>query len=222
MSDTREQFLSRVSDAVAAGNRAGHAPADIPDRGSTGYQGAGDDPVARFLRELKAAGGQGVAVADVDEAADVVETLLNELGAKRVLLGRWNLPTDFDAVALIRATGAELLDASSAAPADALSRYATADVGLTGCDYLIAETGSVVVLSQPEQPRSLSLLPPVHIVVARVAQLLPDVFDLFSLPGGLPSGMALITGPSKTGDIEGKLVTGVHGPGELHVVVIAS
>ena len=76
------------------------------------------------------------------------------------------------------------------------------------------------------QPRSLSLLPPLHIAVAHQSQILPDLFDLFETPlwterGGLPSCLSLITGPSKTGDIELRLVTGVHGPGEVHVILIA-
>jgi L-lactate dehydrogenase complex protein LldG len=72
------------------------------------------------------------------------------------------------------------------------------------------------------------LLPPVHIAIAWRSQILPDLFDLF--PSGaagaqeadLPSCWSLITGPSKTGDIELRLVTGVHGPGEVYVVLIES
>jgi L-lactate dehydrogenase complex protein LldG len=102
-----------------------------------------------------------------------------------------------------------------------------ADAGVTGVDYLIAETGSIVLSSRSDQPRTTSLLPPIHIAVADRSQLLPDLFDLFGLqnaPGsqGLPACVSLITGPSKTGDIELKLVTGVHGPGEVYVVLIDS
>jgi L-lactate dehydrogenase complex protein LldG len=83
----------------------------------------------------------------------------------------------------------------------------------------------VIVACRPEDPRSVGLLPPVHIAVAQRRQLLPDLFDLFAaysangtLPS-LPSCLSVITGPSKTGDIELRLVTGVHGPGEVHVVL---
>jgi L-lactate dehydrogenase complex protein LldG len=66
-------------------------------------------------------------------------------------------------------------------------------------------------------------LPPVHIAVAECGQLLPDLFDLFEPGDGQPpvppSCLSIITGPSKTGDIELRLVTGVHGPGELHVIL---
>jgi L-lactate dehydrogenase complex protein LldG len=70
----------------------------------------------------------------------------------------------------------------------------------------------------------------VHIAIADRSQLLPDLFDLFDLFSPVanlskstpPSCLTLITGPSKTGDIELKLVTGVHGPGEIHVILFAS
>jgi L-lactate dehydrogenase complex protein LldG len=77
------------------------------------------------------------------------------------------------------------------------------------------------------------LLPPIHIAIARRGQLLADVFDLFEHLSGaavaqggmtprlrLPACVTLITGPSKTGDIELRLVTGVHGPKEVHLVLI--
>lgn len=220
MSDARERFLDRVREAVVEGNHLHEYPATVPERGTTGYQGAGSDPIARFLKELQTAGGHGVAVASVAEARDVIETLLGELAPKIVLLGRWQLPSELAVEKLVRDAGAEVLDADTATPADALGRYATADLGLTGCDHLLAETGSVVIRSRPEQPRSLSLLPPVHIVVATARQMLPDLFDLFAISAGPPAGLTIITGPSKTGDIEGQLVTGVHGPGQLHVIVI--
>ena len=99
-----------------------------------------------------------------------------------------------------------------------------ADVGITGVTALVAETGSLVIAAGPHELRSTSLLPPVHIAVASSAQIVPDLFDLLEPYGpdhALPSNLVLITGPSKTGDIELKLVTGVHGPGEVHVIVQA-
>ena len=100
-----------------------------------------------------------------------------------------------------------------------------ADVGITGVEAVIAETGTLVLATRPDQPRAASLLPPVHVAVAERSQILPDLFDLFDPkawrePAGMPSCLALITGPSKTGDIELRLVIGVHGPGEIHVVLI--
>jgi L-lactate dehydrogenase complex protein LldG len=102
--------------------------------------------------------------------------------------------------------------------------FFAAEIGISGVDYLVAETGTVVLHSGPDQPRSLSLLPPVHIAIAERKQLVPDLFDLFPSSNEqartLPSCITFITGPSKTGDIELRLVTGVHGPGEIHVILI--
>ena len=88
---------------------------------------------------------------------------------------------------------------------------------------LLAETGSLIVHSSPTEPRSGSLLPPVHIAVARREQIVADLFDVlepYSAERSPPSNLVLITGPSKTGDIELKLVTGVHGPGEVYVIIL--
>jgi L-lactate utilization protein LutC len=100
---------------------------------------------------------------------------------------------------------------------------ATVDVGITSADYALADTGSLVMLSSPQEARMISLLPPAHIAVVPRARLLTGLDELFSLlpdPAQLTSSMVLITGPSRTADIEQILVRGVHGPGKLTVVVV--
>jgi len=99
---------------------------------------------------------------------------------------------------------------------------AAADLGVTGAAYGIAATGSLVVASDRAGGRLASLLPPVHAALLRVEHLLATPADLLRslgerFPGGLASQMVLITGPSRTGDIELVLVRGVHGPGHLWV-----
>jgi L-lactate utilization protein LutC len=209
----RDDFLARVRRAVSEGNRHGGAPA-APQRGAVGYQGAGPGPAARFAAELAAAGGVCHRVGDAAAAVAVVVELARGKRARRALLGD-GLPQRLGLAAALREAGIEVRDAAAAAR-DALF---AADVGVSGVDALVAETGSVVLHTRPGQPRAVSLLPPLHVAVAAAAQLLPDLFDLFE-EGALPSCLQIITGPSKTGDIELKLVTGVHGPGELHVVLI--
>lgn len=98
-----------------------------------------------------------------------------------------------------------------------------ADLGLTGVEYAIASSGTIVMAASPQHPRSASLLPPVHIAVVKQSQLLPDLAALADklhedFPERPSSGLALITGPSRTADIEQTLSIGVHGPGELHVL----
>lgn len=223
MNSAREQMLQRIREAVLEGNRAGGRSPTIPERGPIGYQGAGGDPVARFREEFTAAGGHLHVVADPSAAAGIILDLVRSRSIRRVLLG----PEDVvEALALderLRSAGVEVLQIGTAA-AEGREPLFQAELGLSGVDYLLAETGSVVLASRVEQPRSLSLLPPLHIAVAERRQMLPDLFDLFTATGAsaedLPACFSIITGPSKTGDIELRLVTGVHGPGEVHVVLI--
>jgi L-lactate dehydrogenase complex protein LldG len=214
-------MLQRIREAAAAGNRAGSTPA-LPDRGTVGYQGAGADPVACFRQAFVAAGGQLHVVADRAAAVTLVVDLVRQHSARRVLLGRGHVLRALPLAGALADAMVEVLDGGDASlGCDAVFQ---ADLGVSGVDYLIAETGSVVLASRPEQPRWLSLLPPVHVAVAEPRQILPDLFDLFSACGArgeeLPSGLTIITGPSKTGDIELRLVTGVHGPGAVHVVLM--
>ena len=222
MRTSRESFLQRVRRAVEAGNRAGSA-APLEARGAAGYQGAGPDPAARFRDEFTAAGGRFHAAADAEAAASCVLGLIASPEPRRVLLGRGPFVDPLGLPDRLRGRGVEVIGADQVDPDAAREPFFAADVGVSGVDYLIAETGTIALLSRPEQPRSLSLLPPVHVAVADRSQLLADLFDLFEpklWPDGLPSCLSLITGPSKTGDIELRLVTGVHGPGEVHVVLV--
>jgi L-lactate dehydrogenase complex protein LldG len=96
------------------------------------------------------------------------------------------------------------------------------DVGVSECDALVAQTGSVLVTSRSAGGRALSVLPPHHVVLARRAQLvagLPDAFALVKSKYGpnYPSLISFITGPSRTGDIERILVLGAHGPKKLTI-----
>jgi L-lactate utilization protein LutC len=100
---------------------------------------------------------------------------------------------------------------------------ATADVGITSADYALADTGSLVMLSSPQEARMISLLPPAHIAIVPCNRLLSGLDELFSLlpePASASSSMVLITGPSRTADIEQILVRGVHGPGQITVVLV--
>lgn len=95
------------------------------------------------------------------------------------------------------------------------------DASITGAAAAIAESGSVVCQSGAATSRGASLIPPVHIAVVAQAQIVADLCDYFGdLGGSLPANINVITGPSKTADIEGIMITGVHGPGEVHVVVV--
>lgn len=100
-------------------------------------------------------------------------------------------------------------------------------VGISECDALVAQTGSVVVTSRSAGGRALSVLPPHHVVLARQTQLVPDLPAAFALVQakygpGYPSMISLVTGPSRTGDIERILVLGAHGPKKLTILCLGT
>ena len=99
------------------------------------------------------------------------------------------------------------------------------DAGLTECDLLVAQTGSVCVTSKSAGGRVLSVLPPHHIVVARKSQMVTDLTEAYAslatkYRDAYPSMISFITGPSRTGDIERILVLGAHGPKRLTVLLL--
>ncbi len=99
------------------------------------------------------------------------------------------------------------------------------DAGITECDALIAQTGSVLLTARSAGGRALSVLPPHHVVLAQREQVVGDLPDAFALLKGkygasYPSFISFITGPSRTGDIERILVLGAHGPKKLTIYCV--
>jgi len=95
---------------------------------------------------------------------------------------------------------------------------AQCDLGITEVDFALPETGSLGLLSSPERPRSVSLLPRVHLALVHPRALRPDLHEVFAQAKNHPY-LILITGPSRTSDIELTVTLGVHGPKSLYVWV---
>lgn len=92
--------------------------------------------------------------------------------------------------------------------------------GVSRAAYALADTGSVVLYASPDEPRAASLLPEVHVSLVAEETILSGLDELFAAVGDdLPSSLAIVTGPSRSADIEQQLTVGVHGPGEVHVVI---
>jgi L-lactate dehydrogenase complex protein LldG len=92
--------------------------------------------------------------------------------------------------------------------------------GVSRARYALADTGSVVLAATADEPRAASLLPDVHVTLVSENVILAGLEELFTAVGDdLPSSLAIVTGPSRSADIEQKLTVGVHGPGEVHVVI---
>jgi L-lactate dehydrogenase complex protein LldG len=234
---SRETFLARVRQATQAG-RAFRIEPHGEVTATTGYVGGGDNVCATFAAEANAIGGFANVVGSWDEARVAVAGVLSERRLASALV--WQHPV-LDRLRLgdllAELSIAELgHDALAKMPRDTRrAMILAADVGITSADYAIAETGTLAMFAQPGHERLASLAPPLHIAIIERAQILPDLFDLFAVLGAqgyntaaepntngtrLPSNVTLITGPSKTGDIELQLTTGVHGPGEWRIIVI--
>jgi L-lactate dehydrogenase complex protein LldG len=178
-----------------------------------------EDPPSRFLEELDALGGHGERVANMDEARDHVVTLARERGAK--LLVRWDVE---DLERMDGALGEAGVEVAAWRDIEDFREVAGgADIGLTTAEWAIAETGSLVLESGPGKGRTVTLLPPTYVAVVpvdRVLRTVPEAIERYAGSGGLPANVCFHTGPSRSGDIEMSLAIGVHGPGDVHVLLV--
>lgn len=96
------------------------------------------------------------------------------------------------------------------------------DAGVTDVTYAVAETGSLVIRGSPQHGRAVSLVPKYHVAIIEQKNFVPDLVDLFETLSNDPDrgSYTLITGPSKTSDIEMTLVVGVHGPYRVHLFIL--
>jgi L-lactate dehydrogenase complex protein LldG len=195
--------------AVAEARLAEHRRNLIPAR-ATALDHAGR--VALFVKEIT----------DVDATVAHVATEADVPGAVADYLAQQNLPSR------LVMTPDPKLDAIpwETRPLLELRRGRAEDgdaAGITGAFAAIAETGTLMMRSGPEQPTRNNFLPDTHIVVLRASQVLAsyeDGWDRLRDAGAMPRTVNFITGPSRTGDIEQRMVLGAHGPRRLHIVLI--
>ncbi|HEY3917456.1 MAG TPA: LUD domain-containing protein [Stellaceae bacterium] len=221
MSDARDQILGDLRahlgrgrlDAAAAAEAearlAAHRRNLVPARAAA-LDHAGQ--VALFIAEAETV---DATIARVGSAADVP-------GAVADYLSRQNLPAR-----LVMAPDPKLESIPwSARPMLELRRGRAEDgdaAGITGAFAAIAETGTLMLVSGPESPTRNNFLPDTHIVVLRASEVVAcyeDGWDRLRAKGAMPRTVNFITGPSRTGDIEQRLVLGAHGPRRLHIVLV--
>lgn len=223
---SREAFLERVRAAAEQGRAYRVATRPLSDE--VGYVGARGDLCEALAAEVIAVGGEAYLAKDHAAATEIVQQICRESGATSALCWQHPVLDRLNLAELLANASIELIDhgrLTSLSLQEQRSLVLAAGIGITSCDWAIAETGSLLMLSRPGQERIASLLPPVHIAIVERSQILPDLYDAIrelSKSGfeGLPSNAVFITGPSKTGDMELELTTGVHGPGRWCVVVV--
>ena len=226
MTDGRLNVLSAIDRQLRSGT--------LPPAGRVQHPGTLPAPqpivgnlVARFSAELEALAVHVHREPDDRAAITRVLGLLDERGASRVLAWdpEWlncpGLGAAIDAHHMIRESC--WLPAETDARRARLAAIDDVRVGLTGALAGLADTGSLAVVSGPGRGRIASLLPPVHVAVLRVDDLVPSYAALLAAHPHVTdqgSNLVLITGPSRTADIEMTLTRGVHGPGHVHVVIV--
>jgi L-lactate dehydrogenase complex protein LldG len=172
--------------------------------------------IERFRENLVSIGGSCSVVASKEEAASVIQTIIENAKAARIAVS--DSPVVEKVCGFLKTDGGFLKNASASALFDC-------DLGITGAQWGIAETGTLVLESEKEFNRLTSLVPPVHVCLLEeknIRRTLGEILRVVSENGSekLSRTITFITGPSRTSDIELTLAIGVHGPRELHVIVI--
>jgi len=209
---SREHILHRVRTAL--GRSAGQAPDGLPPA-RIRIPGSGlESRIASMQARVEALGGETFRAHTPEDARSFVEM---------AIAGKMAVASNAPYLAACGITGLPGVR-SGITDRDELREFcASADIGITSADYALADTGTLVLLSSPREARLISLLPPAHIAVVPCDSILTGLDELFSVlpnPAEETSSMVLITGPSRTADIEQILVRGVHGPGRITVVVV--
>ncbi|HYY44982.1 MAG TPA: lactate utilization protein [Actinomycetota bacterium] len=208
----RREFLARVRSRLDPA--AARGPVGVPEWAPR-IDGNLEE---RFAEEIRAIDGHAYR-AGKSEAGEVLEGILNQLRAHTVLITEEEtLPPGVPEAAA--ASGREVVTWAQGGRKGA----ARADVGVTSARWAIAETGTVVIDATAEAGRSPSLLPRTHVCFVHSPRLVATTtkfFEALAREGRRSSNVTLITGPSKSADIGNELVQGVHGPGEVHVVLWA-
>ena len=220
----RAEFLESIRHRTRAGK---YKPTHAPDIAWTGEEDGPresapiEDPASRFVEELEALGGHGRRVETLQEARDYVLSLARERDAK--LLLRWDVE-ELERLGVdgpLQEAGVEVeiwrdLD-------DFREVAARADIGLSTAEWAIAETGSLVLTGGPGRGRTVTLLPPTYVAVVaaeKVLRTVPEAIEKYAGEGALPANVVFHTGPSRSGDIEMEIFVGMHGPGDVHVVLV--
>jgi len=182
--------------------------------------------VSRFARELEAVGGRFLGMLAPADAPARIVAFARELGAKAVAIGQGVLCNPAPIADALAAAGCAVLrtrsvdDASRSATRDSVAR---AGLGIAEAHYAIASTGTLAVVAEEARPASLTLLPPATLVLVHASRLVADLAAALDAIGPqlvATRRISLITGPSRTADIEKRIVVGVHGPKTFAVAVI--
>ncbi len=241
----REEMLDRIHKALGRPPRAAGSGVAMPSAPRDGVGPPGEivpaltpeEALARFEAEWTRVGGLAHRAASLSELEDVLRGVLEVAGAgaKEVVLSRNPLLEQLGLPERLRALGQSVAcwrlpgplrrEAAGQDEATAQRQLRSASfaagVGITGVEFVLAETGSLVLTSATEGSQLASLAPPVHVALYRRSQVVGSLDEVLARLGDAAAAgrsIVFITGPSRTADIEQILVRGVHGPGQVHAI----
>lgn len=207
-STSKEKVLKHVREAIITRPEQPYPKIDIE---KSVFAEMEETPDINFAQEITKAGGHFIYCESEEEIINDLKILMNE--------------RQWDQIFALEPSIVSLLTKGQLNCTYDHLQLTDAKVAMTGCEYLISRLGSVMVSTAQMAGRQIFVHPEVHIILARSSQLVPDLKDaIFKLrkkyEPKMPSMVSLITGPSRTADIEKTLVIGAHGPKELLVFLL--
>ncbi len=218
------RILASVKTALEGGARA--EPLEHP-AASAAPAAQRAELISSFARELDAVGGQFAGAIAPDELAARVIEISDRIGALTVVVGGDNSFDSEPLASALEQRGRDVIQCGTAGN-DAvrhalIERIARADLGIVEAQCAIASTGTIAVTATPLRPGVLTLIPPAVLAIVRADRITADAAAALAALGAQTIAnhrVAFITGPSRTADIEKLIVVGVHGPKQLHVLVL--
>lgn len=206
---TKEKVLKKIRNALISKIPS---PFQSVDFESAIYNNREDDQSVIFVEEFTSTGGKFLYCENEDELMENLASVISDLQIETINCTEEKL--------------LYLLNQAEIPATSEESNFRVVKASLTFCDYLVARIGSIVVSSKSNSGRRLHVVPEKHLVVAYASQLVPDLKDalrgikLRNQNGDIPSLVTLISGPSRTADIEKTLIMGAHGPKEIYLFFV--
>jgi L-lactate dehydrogenase complex protein LldG len=234
----REEMLARIRRALGhpAGSPVPDPERELPVLGDVLPPILPSELVSRFEEELQKVAGCAHRAASLQELEETLRCLLAAAGATCIVVSRNPLIAKLGLDDKLRALGKAVAvwpaesgrETTVEAAQEFREQAFSAGVGITGVDFVLAESGTLVLSSVTEGAQLASLAPPVHVALYRRSQVvgsLEELLEQLPVPRDLDEpllgrSVLFVTGPSRTADIEQILIRGVHGPKELHAILV--
>ncbi len=207
--------------------RRSDKPASLPVKAEPISNRDEQELAKQFELELTRVGGCFHIARTADAVCDYIENLVSIKQTETVIAWNAAVISETGLSKRLSSAGVQFISNDEHhSDEEFINKAIHAGIGITAVDYAMADTGTLVLVTGRGRARSVSLLPPVHVAILKPDQLISGLDELIPQLNNwsgreLASAVTFITGPSRTADIELTLVVGVHGPQELHVILLS-